>query len=415
MDVSSSEFIDVDADVSSSASYTLLECKSNLNNLYIMVRSGKRFVLKTLKPEFASQSMYQALLRKEFDLMTQLDHQNIVHFLSMEDIPNLGTAIVMEYIDGVTLKEFLATNPDDKVRHKIIFELLDAMAYMHSKQIIHRDLKPSNILIASNGCNVKVIDFGLADGDDYAIFKSSAGTLRYASPEQLNPDWKIDSRTDIYSFGKILEFVFPGKYQLIVKLCLNENPDKRPQTVLELKKIFRERVQRKKRVFVAITMFVLLATIIGVFVWYVNNKVEPVGQQIVLIEKQVNPIIEQQEKENLNDEMSQNLINDLYSIYQPIIDSIESGDIKYYEIANAKMEKALPKVFSLMECYEDIAGNDTILLNTLKSTWNTHRTYLLQKIFREYMIGMPFFCNEYKEKRISKSEYDLLIKEIQEN
>ena len=198
MDVSSSEFIDVDADVSSSASYTLLECKSNLNNLYLMVRSGKRFVLKTLKPEFASQSMYQALLRKEFDLMTQLDHQNIVHFLSMEDIPNLGTAIVMEYIDGVTLKEFLATNPDDKVRHKIIFELLDAMAYMHSKQIIHRDLKPSNILIASNGCNVKVIDFGLADGDDYAIFKSSAGTLKYASPEQLNPDWKIDSRTDIW-------------------------------------------------------------------------------------------------------------------------------------------------------------------------------------------------------------------------
>ena len=113
--------------------------------------------------------------------------------------------------------------------------------------------------------------------------------------------------------------------------------------------------------------------------------------------------------------MSQNLINDLYSIYQPIIDSIESGDIKYYEIANAKMEKALPKVFSLMECYEDIAGNDTVLLNTLKSTWNTHRTYLLQKIFREYMMGMPFFCNEYKEKRISKSEYDLLIKEIQEN
>jgi serine/threonine protein kinase len=153
--------------------------------------------------------MYQAFLCKEFDLMTQLDHQNIVHFLSMENIPNLGTAIVMEYIDGVTLKEFLATNPDDKLRHKIIFELLDAMAYMHSKQIIHRDLKPSNILITNNCCNVKVIDFGLADGDDYTIFKSSAGTLKYASPEQLNPDWKIDSRTDIYSFGKILELVFP--------------------------------------------------------------------------------------------------------------------------------------------------------------------------------------------------------------
>ena len=415
MDVSSSEFIDIDADVSSSVSYTLLECKSNLNNLYLMMRYGKRFVLKTLKPEFANQSMYQALLRKEFDLMTQLNHQNIVHFLSMEDIPNLGTAIVMEYIDGVTLKEFLATNTDDKVRHKIIFELLDAMAYIHSKQIIHRDLKPSNILITSNGCNVKVIDFGLADGDDYTIFKSSSGTLKYASPEQLNLDCRIDSRTDIYSFGKILELVFPKKYQPIVKLCLNEDPDKRPQNVVELKKIFRGRVQRKHKVFVAVFLFtVLLAVVVGVLT-SVNNKVKPIEQQIGLIENQVNPIIELQEKKNLNDEMSQNLINDLYSIYQPIIDSIESGDIKYYEIANAKMEKALPKVFSLMECYEDIAGNDTVLLNTLKSTWNTHRIDLLQKIYREYMKGMLFFSKEYEEKRISKSEYDLLIKEMQEN
>lgn len=410
MDLSSSEFIDVDADVSSSASYTLLECKSNLNNLYLMVRSGKRFVLKTLKPEFASQSMYQALLRKEFDLMTQLDHQNIVHFLSMEDIPNLGTAIVMEYIDGVTLKEFLATNPDDKVRHKIIFELLDAMAYMHSKQIIHRDLKPSNILIASNGCNVKVIDFGLADGDDYTIFKSSLGTLRYASPEQLNQDRVIDSRTDIYSFGKILELVFPKKYQPIVKLCLNENPDKRPQNVVELKRIFWGRVQRKYKVFGFIFLFAVLAVVVGALT-YVNSKVKPIEQQIVLIENQVNPIVELQEKNNLNDEISQSLINDLYSIYQPIIDSIESGDIKYYEIADSKMNKALPKVFALMERYEKIASNDTVLLNVLKSTWNTHRIDLLRRIYLEYIDEMPLFHEEYEADRISKLEYDSLMKE----
>ena len=411
MDVSSSEFIDVDADVSSSASYTLLECKSNLNNLYLMVRSGKRFILKTLKPEFANQSMYQAFLCKEFDLMTQLDHQNIVHFLSMENIPNLGTAIVMEYIDGVTLKEFLATNPDDKLRHKIIFELLDAMAYMHSKQIIHRDLKPSNILITNNGCNVKVIDFGLADGDDYTIFKSSAGTLKYASPEQLNPDWKIDSRTDIYSFGKILELVFPKKYQPIVKLCLNEDLEKRPQNVLELKKIFRGRVQLKYKVFVSIVLFTILAIVVGVFVTYVNNKVKPIEQQIVLIEDQAHPIIEQQKKKNLNDEISQNLINDLYSIYQPIIDSIKSGDIKYYEIADSKINKALPKVFALMEHYEKIASNDTVLLNGLKSTWNTHRIDLLWRIYIEHINEMPLFHEEYEANRISKLEYDSLVKE----
>ena len=149
--------------------------------------------------------------------MAKLNHPNIVHFLSLEDIPNLGVAIVMEYIDGVTLKDFLATNPNDKVRHKIIFELLDALNYMHSKQIIHRDIKPSNILITHNGNNVKIIDFGLSDSDDYTVFKVSSGTLAYASPEQLTPNSIVDNRTDIFSFGKILQLLFPTKYSKIAK------------------------------------------------------------------------------------------------------------------------------------------------------------------------------------------------------
>ena len=153
-----------------------------------------------------------------------------------------------------------------------------------------------------------------------------------------------------------------------------------------------------------------MAFVVGVLT-YVNSKVKPIEQQIVLIENQVNPIVELQEKNNLNDEISQSLINDLYSIYQPIIDSIESGDIKYYEIADSKMNKALPKVFALMERYEKIAGNDTVLLNGLKSTWNTHRIDLLRRIYLEYIDEMPLFHEEYEANRISKLEYDSLMKE----
>ena len=91
--------------------------------------------------------------------------------------------ILLEYVDGVTLKEFMQhgklTRP---VAVKIINELCSALQYIHSKQIVHRDLKPDNILITHNGNNVKLIDFSLSDCDDYDVLKLPAGTRYYLAP-----------------------------------------------------------------------------------------------------------------------------------------------------------------------------------------------------------------------------------------
>lgn len=98
----------------------------------------------------------------------------------------IGPCIVIEYIDGLTLDAFLETKPSRQTRRKVIEQLVDALAYIHTKQVVHRDLRPSNILITRNGNNLKIIDFGLSDADDYAILKQSAGTLKYMAPEQKN-------------------------------------------------------------------------------------------------------------------------------------------------------------------------------------------------------------------------------------
>ena len=80
---------------------------------------------------------------------------------------------------------------------KIAEELMDAVGYLHSKGIVHRDLKPENILITRNGEHLKLIDFGLADSDSYAILKQPAGTSGYMSPEQ-KVTAVADVRNDIY-------------------------------------------------------------------------------------------------------------------------------------------------------------------------------------------------------------------------
>ena len=134
----------------------------------------------------------------------------------MEEIPEMGTCIVMEWIDGITLEHWSGKKTEGE---GIFLQLLDAVHYIHAKQIVHRDLKPSNIMITHNGNHVKLIDFGLSDTDDFAILKQPAGTPGYISPEQIVFQ-QADIRNDIFSIGCILEKILPGKpYTTIIKRC----------------------------------------------------------------------------------------------------------------------------------------------------------------------------------------------------
>lgn len=81
------------------------------------------------------------------------------------------------------------------------------MEYMHAKQIVHRDIKPSNIMLTHRGGDVKLIDFGLSDSETFCVLKIPAGTRGYIAPEQLQPNAVSSPSTDIYSFGKVLEYM----------------------------------------------------------------------------------------------------------------------------------------------------------------------------------------------------------------
>lgn len=221
------------------------------SRLFKAQRYGKWHVLKGLKPEHWADPLYMARLEKEFATAVTLDHLNIVHTYSLENDPVAGRCIVMEYIDGRTLAQFLKENPSKTKRKRVALQLLDAMEYYHAKQITHRDLKPSNILITANGDNVKLIDFGLADTDDYAVLKGPAYTKAYAAPEQLRgcvADFKSDTtekttaadcRTDIYTFGVLLREIFPHKYRSIARRCTRYKTDERYQTAADIRKAIR--------------------------------------------------------------------------------------------------------------------------------------------------------------------------------
>lgn len=223
----------------------LSQCYVSLSGhtrLFTATRYSKRYMLKCLKTDFLYTPVYRQALTKEFEIGLQLEHPNICRTIGMEEVPHLGTTIVMEYIDGDNLQAMIAKQKiTAKLAHKITEQLMDALEYMHNKQMIHRDLKPSNIMVTHNGQNVKLIDFGLSDSDSFTVLKLPAGTTGYIAPEQLLPGAKSAPQADIYSLGKVIadmaEATHDHQLEKLAERCASRDINTRPKSIQEIRNL----------------------------------------------------------------------------------------------------------------------------------------------------------------------------------
>ncbi|MGM9833457.1 MAG: serine/threonine protein kinase [Candidatus Limisoma sp.] len=231
---------------------------SDVNVVAKAKRYGRWWLLKGLNKRVANEAAYMQRLRKELELLMQLEHPFVVSTVGLEKVDDIGYCIVMEYVEGKTLKEWLAQEHTRKERRRIAGQIAEAVGYVHSVGIVHRDLKPENIIVTNNSNNVKLIDFGLADTDSHAILKQPAGTLQYMSPEQMQRA-VADVRNDIYSLGVIYSQMNLGfGFRSIIRRCLKPI-ERRYSNVSELQNAIRKSGKFATRF--ALAAFLLLAVV----------------------------------------------------------------------------------------------------------------------------------------------------------
>jgi serine/threonine-protein kinase len=189
------------------------------------LRLGRRVAIKILRPDLARDPSFQARFRREAQSAAALNHPNVVAVYDTgedvlaDSVDSTGAVvpyIVMEYVDGMTLRQLMSSGrrllPERAL--EITAGTLAALDYSHRHGIVHRDIKPANVMLTRAG-DVKVMDFGIAraladSGQTMTQQSAVLGTAHYLSPEQARGE-VVDSRSDLYSTGCLLYELLTGR------------------------------------------------------------------------------------------------------------------------------------------------------------------------------------------------------------
>ena len=364
----------VTSECAASSSYTdsVLIRETSTSRLFRVSREGKHFMFKTAKDNSEIQT---SMIRREYEMSMALNHPYIAYVFTYDSIRQLGEGIVMEYVDGRSLTDFLKEDPDSRLRRRVLMQLFEAVAYIHRKGIIHNDLKPENIMVTRSDNNVKVIDFGLSDNDAHYILKTLGCTPKYASPELLRRE-TLDVRSDIYSLGLIMKDILGNRSSFISSKASRQSPDRRYGNVDALIRAY----SRRHLPALAILSIFILTAIITPYIQIAHTR----GLQ--------------SEKEAFRDSVYRDTEERMLTLYGDLEERLK--DIPFQEFSYNEMAVAMEDLPAIWQTYTEITTDKELI-----SSFMSHYT-LLQNEYYHKLIDIIAAKPLISTAGLSKEERD---------
>ena len=239
------------------------------SRVYTASFNGKKVIVKALKAECANDAACKESLRQEYETTSMLDNKYIRKALDYVTIEGLGDCIIFDYIDGKSLAEHVRVGTlSEKQVKSVLAEVCDALYYLHRNGIVHCNLNPDTIMVTAADCRAKLIDLGIPETKQDADRELLIKEMEFVAPEIIKGE-DIDSRADIYSIGKIMEFIgernISKQFGAIATHCTQFSKEQRFDSISEVRSAITKGHSFVKLIIAA----VVLAILAGLAVIYV--------------------------------------------------------------------------------------------------------------------------------------------------
>lgn len=232
---------------------------------------GREHFMKQLRPELKDDWRYRSAYQKEYEVGRAINSNYIVRYEAIDENAD-GLYIFMEHVNGHTLEEKLAMEPEYFARgrnfEKLFVQLLKGLKALHEKQVAYLDLKPDNVMLTQVNDDVKIIDLGFCFANAYG--HTAGFSYEYAAPELRDGNLdRVDARTDIYAVGRLMKYIkeaacvdVPKRLGRVIGRCIQPAMQDRYADVDEVLKAVTKKRRWVARCFVA--LMALLALCVGV-------------------------------------------------------------------------------------------------------------------------------------------------------
>ena len=313
--------------------------------------NGKKVIVKALKKECADDAACKASLKLEFETTSILDNKYIRRALDFVQIEGMGDCIIFEYVEGKSLAEHVRVGTlSEKQVKSVLAEVCEALYYLHRNGIVHCNLNPDNIMVTANDCRVKLIDIGVPETKQEADRELLIKEMEFVAPEIIKGE-DVDSRADIYSIGKIMEFIgernISKQFSAVATHCTQFSREQRFDNISDVRSAITKGHSFVKLIIVAVVL-AILAGLAVIYVPKIKANVEKeraerlsvdFGREVEKIQGQLPELCEKYEMKSLGEGLKFDWSEDSLKMVEGLIQYLALDEYKDRALQTLQQER----------------------------------------------------------------------------